>query len=615
MAHEYRYPLTRVCLRGGNMTLPRTMIGLFPDDGTVTMVDSLTGAEHEAYMNGPRVVSGLGELYREHGLDVNDELIVSRLGDARFSITPVVRAELEAAAAAEAEADEPSDEADAGAAATAAVGAHAAEPHAAEPHTAEDDPADDDPVEDDAVTVTAGGPTAGPADAAEADEAAAPVGAYDRYMQEAAEREANAAAEPLTKPPAERHDHPSLDPRLAVREAESALSELESEGARSEGTRTEGEAPERVAPESARSEAPSSQEATTGDPQQGTLWDAGVRGERAAPADADEAGPDPADTSPPVPGQAGTLTPAAPAASALPTAPPAQAAGARPARGPTYQDAEDDAAALAAVALSSRLRRAFTRIGYRIEPLATGVLFLHAEMGRRRYKVLVQLLRSGERLDWAGLLSHRRNSPANYLAVVGDHVDLIRLSHPAELARATLWSWEALDRLEELHGSVPVTPLDLESHFARDGLFEQGLKRFEHGVAARVAERGAASEVLTRLARLKAPAVFLLEELAQDVNLSRDVVLRILDRFAEAPMHLVAKVDSGEFLLRQSVDTALAALAAYAESLRQRLPVGRREVITGLDDSDLGADLLAAESVAEPAEPAEPESADEHVAD
>src|SRR5690606_25949051 len=129
-----------------------------------------------------------------------------------------------------------------------------------------------------------------------------------------------------------------------------------------------------------------------------------------------------------------------------------------------------------------------------------------------------------------------------------------------------------------------------------DGLFEQGLKRFEEGIAARVAERGAASEVLTRLARNRAPSVFLLEELAQDVNLSRDLVLRILDRFSEAPMHLVARVDSGEFLLRQPVDTALAALASYAESLRQRLPVGRREVITGL--GDLGAGLLGEEPAA-----------------
>lgn len=57
-------------------------------------------------------------------------------------------------------------------------------------------------------------------------------------------------------------------------------------------------------------------------------------------------------------------------------------------------------------------------------------------------------------------------------------------------------------------------------------------------------------------------------------------------------MHLVARVDSGEFLLRQPVDSALASLASYAQSLRQRLPVGRREVVVGLDDEELGAGLL-----------------------
>jgi len=227
MAHEYRYPLTRVCLRGGNMTLPRTMIGLFPDDGAVTMVDSLTGAEHEAYMSGPRVVSGLGELYREHGLDVNDELIVSRLSDARFSITPVVRAELEAeaeaAAAAEgAGAEEPGAE-DAGAH-TDAAGGHAAGSQAADIGAAQEG------AEPLAVAESETGAAEAAPEGAVRDDADAPEGAYDRYMREAAAQEADAAAEPA----AGHHERTSLDPRLAVREAESALSELESGGTRAE---------------------------------------------------------------------------------------------------------------------------------------------------------------------------------------------------------------------------------------------------------------------------------------------------------------------------------------------------------------------------------------------
>jgi len=528
------------------MTLPRTMIGLFPAEGEVTVVDSLTGEEHTAFMSGPRVVSGLGALYRTHGLDVNDELLVTRLAEGRFGVTPVVRVvttEEPDAEASGADDDGPRGDGD------QAVGAEAAQ-------LAADGP---------------GAPESADAARQEAHAADASVG-----------RQPGAASEATVTgaPPAD--ERTSLDPRLAVHRAETALSELESEGLGQRPTRATagpvsgaGSVSDGAEAEAERSSGPYAE----GGPEQASLWDSGGSGDSAGSGGS--AGPEPSVDLASAAGQGAPVAASTPA----PTA-------ARGARVPAYESDEDHAAALAAVALSSRLRRVFTRLGYRIEPLAGGVHFLHADLGRRRYKVLVQLLRSGERLDWAGLLSHRRNSPANYLAVVGDRSDLVRLSNPADLARATLWSWEALGRLEELHHTVPVTPLDLESHFARDGLFEQGLKRFEADVAARVAQRGAASEVLTRLARNRAPSVFLLEELAQDVNLSRDAVLRILDSFAEAPMHLVAKVDSGEFLLRQPVDAALASLASYAESLRQRLPVGRREVITGLDDPELGEGLL-----------------------
>ncbi len=187
--------------------------------------------------------------------------------------------------------------------------------------------------------------------------------------------------------------------------------------------------------------------------------------------------------------------------------------------------------------------------------------------------------------------------------MVGDHADLLRLTNPAELARATLWSWEALERLRVLHATVPVTPIDLESHFSSDGLFEQGLTRFEQSVAARVAERGATSEVLAHLAVMRAPTVFLLEDLASDVDMSRQAVLRILERLGEAPFHLVAKVDQGEFLLRQPVTQALTGLAAYANSLRDRLPGTKREVLTGLGEPDLLVDTDMPEELAEtPAE-------------
>src|SRR5690606_40068393 len=43
----------------------------------------------------------LGEFYREHGMDVNDELLVSQLAEGRFGVTPVVRADAQADSAAD----------------------------------------------------------------------------------------------------------------------------------------------------------------------------------------------------------------------------------------------------------------------------------------------------------------------------------------------------------------------------------------------------------------------------------------------------------------------------------------------------------------------------------
>jgi len=271
--------------------------------------------------------------------------------------------------------------------------------------------------------------------------------------------------------------------------------------------------------------------------------------------------------------------------------------------------AESEGSDLRVVDLAQRLRRVLEPLGFRLEPLGSGQVTIVADMGRRKYQVHAQLLPTGERLDWAALLAKRRSSTARYLAVIGDHHDLLRLTSPAELARATLWSWAALDRLHVLHGTVPLSPIDLESYFDHDGLFEVGLERFENSVSERVAERGATSRVLTRLANLRAPTVFLLEELASDADMSREGVLRILERLAEAPFHLVARVDQGEFLLRMRVADALGNLSAYAESLRQHLPTRKHERLTGLDDEveveaagsgdDGGADDVAAGGVDE----------------
>jgi len=231
--------------------------------------------------------------------------------------------------------------------------------------------------------------------------------------------------------------------------------------------------------------------------------------------------------------------------------------------------------------LHTQARRALESFGFRLEPRSYMQLLAHADLGRRHYSVLVQLLADGTRLDWTKLLARRRELGATYLAVFGVHQDLLRLQSPAIQARATLWSWQGLSRALDLAAAVPVSPFDLEPHFSRDGLFEEGLRRFERMIEKRVDGRGDFSAVLQRLAALRAPSVFLLEDVMVDTELTRDQVLSILNLLSDAPFHLVSRVDSGEFCLRQGVQENLTQLSHYALSLTERLPARHTERVRG----------------------------------
>ena len=231
--------------------------------------------------------------------------------------------------------------------------------------------------------------------------------------------------------------------------------------------------------------------------------------------------------------------------------------------------------------LHTRAREALRSFGFRLEPRSSVQLVAHADLGRRPYSVLVQLLAEGTRLDWTKLLARRRELKVTHLAVFGPHEDLLRLQSPAAQARATLWSWQGLAQAVDLVAAVPVSPFDLEPYFAQGGLFEEGLRRFERMIERRVDARGDFSAVLQRLAALRAPAVFLLEDVMVDTNLTRDQVMTTLNLLSEAPFHLVSRVDSGEFSLRQGVFESLTQLSDYALSLTERLPARRTEHVRG----------------------------------
>ena len=522
MAQAYRYPLTRVCLRGGTMTLPLAMLELFPESGAIVAVDQETGKEYPLELVSRRQLAGLGPLYREHDLDVNDELHVTPVGEGRFGFEAVNRTRRSANNVATALTAVLDEVAEAGVAATEA------ELHALYPSLPE------------GFDLT-------------------PYLAADPRFEFRNGRWQSAGVELAEEelPQPERVEAPVQEvPRMVATVSEDVAELVEA----ASPARAAAGGLQQPRPREPFAGAPTGFVPEAGEAAQPGIWGGGDA--RAA------AGAAPQARSEARPGHVHERR--------VPEGP----------SEPTGQrDALDDAD-LTALDLSRRLRGVLEPLGFKLTPLGGGQLTIATDMGRRNYQVHAMVLPDGERLDWAALLSRRRSSNARYLAVIGDHRDLVRLTSPAELARATLWSWAALERLRVLHGTVPLTPVDLESHFERDGLFESGLQRFERGVTERVAERGATSQVLTRLAQLKAPSVFLLEELATDVGIGREAVLRILERLAEAPFQLVARVEQGEFLLRLPVGNALSGLSSYADSLRERLPIRGRERVIGLDDED-----------------------------
>ncbi len=243
-----------------------------------------------------------------------------------------------------------------------------------------------------------------------------------------------------------------------------------------------------------------------------------------------------------------------------------------------------------------RIKNLLAQLGFRAESLSYGQVIAHAELGRKHYSVLIQLLEDHSQIDWPALLSRRREKGNKYLAVFGDHRDLIRHINQAAASKASLWSWTGLERLEALLSSVPLSPVELEPHFDKHGLFEEGLKLFETSISQRISERGHFSAILTRLATLRAPTVFMLDDIA-DKDLPKDIALRMLDRLSQAPFELVAKVDSGEFCLRFKVADGLTHFSDYALSLRDHLPSRRTERLTATEDlSETQAEAVSIKS-------------------
>lgn len=475
MPSDFKYSLTRICLRTGQLTLPLSMLELFPADGEVRAFDSGKGTEFSLTLLPPRNVGGLAEFFSAHDLDVNDQILIRLHDDGRYALTALPRPKKVKRSR-----EEISDK-----------------------------------LVDDLLEL------ATPMSEAEI-RSMMPAIPADFDLRGLLER----------------------DGRLVKREGrwgkpKTALQAGEAEGAPAQPH--PGATVSEIKLEPLPPDAAASAQQPPKKPERKAKKKSGWR-----------ATVTPYPLSVMFPGNTG------------------------------LNSAQEETADSS---LHSRARDALQQFGFGLEGRSQGLLAF-AELGRKKYSVLVHLHPEAAQLDWTSLMARRREAGASYLAVFGAHRDLLKLSSPADGAKATLWSWEALRRIEDLVRTVPFSPFDLEPHFQRDGLFEYGLERFEKTVARRITERGNFSAVLARLATMKAPVVFLLEDVMLDTEMSRDEALKVLELLAQAPFHMVAKVDDGEFCLRYGVASGLLHLSEYALSLRDRLPSRHTERLTATADLD-----------------------------
>ena len=86
-----RYILTRSCIEEGSMRLLKFNESSFPESGPVQFVDD-RGKEYAALVDRERMrVTGLGELYHDHNLGVNDVMTVTPAAPGRYEVATVVK--------------------------------------------------------------------------------------------------------------------------------------------------------------------------------------------------------------------------------------------------------------------------------------------------------------------------------------------------------------------------------------------------------------------------------------------------------------------------------------------------------------------------------------------
>ncbi|WP_337871494.1 hypothetical protein [Meiothermus sp.] len=202
-----------------------------------------------------------------------------------------------------------------------------------------------------------------------------------------------------------------------------------------------------------------------------------------------------------------------------------------------------------------------------------------AAMGRRTFHLA--LAKFGE-MEAKELLSYRQQGRVQYAAIVvgesskAEALAEIATVRPSGLLQVGLGyvSPEALQRLAKLRSAFPVGPLDIE-RLLREGRIDlEAIQGLENEISKVLHERGHFSAVLTLLADQRPQQVFLLADLmpmAREMNLEADHLQEVLQSLSSPPFLLLKRLSPGEFLMRQSVEQALADWAEYAQVMSRRL--------------------------------------------
>ena len=86
---DFKYTLTRYCLRAGQLTLPQSMLELFPSEGTFQAVDTQQGEELSLSVPAPRTIDGVADFIKRHKLEVNDQILIRLRDDGGYAFTPL----------------------------------------------------------------------------------------------------------------------------------------------------------------------------------------------------------------------------------------------------------------------------------------------------------------------------------------------------------------------------------------------------------------------------------------------------------------------------------------------------------------------------------------------